>query len=262
MLECRSRRCPPEPAEGAGSGPGNGLHENPSTRSRGPGRGPAPAAGARSRPRPRRSSSPERSTQAARAARRFLSDGPPSAARATDRELRFGGVVADDARAIWRGAAVRRRRMLTMSPTSCPSGRAKSRADRCSGRVGPGIAARRSSRLLVPGLLIAAASLASAPGCSSCFGSANSCRRPSFMEFRSPCARSSGAGCLGGAAAAPCGAPAQPCQPACGEAVHEPACGPACGPAGAAPAPCCGEGGGTMTLPGSVPVVVEPGTFS
>jgi len=81
------------------------------------------------------------------------------------------------------------------------------------------------------------------------------------MEFRSPCGRSGG-GCLGGAGAAPCGAPSQPCQPACGEPMHEPACGPACGPSGAAPAPCCGEGGGTMMMPGSAPVVVEPGTFS
>jgi hypothetical protein len=63
---------------------------------------------------------------------------------------------------------------------------------------------------------------------------------------------------MGGAAAAPCASPAQPCQPACGEPMH----GPACGPSGAAPAPCCGEGGGTMMVPGSAPVVVEPGTFS
>jgi len=90
-------------------------------------------------------------------------------------------------------------------------------------------------------LVIVLGSLAAAPGCSSCFGSGSSCRRPSFMEFRSPC--------MGGAA--PCAAPhPQPCQPACGAPVHEPACGPACGS--------CGEGGGMMTAP----VASEPGTFS
>ncbi|MFM9195369.1 MAG: hypothetical protein ACKOWG_06475 [Planctomycetia bacterium] len=94
-------------------------------------------------------------------------------------------------------------------------------------------------------LVIALGSLAAAPGCSSCFGGANSCRRPSFMEFRSPC--------LGGAA--PCAAPqAQPCQPACAAPMHEPACAPACGP--------CGEGGAVISSPASAPVVGEPGTFS
>jgi hypothetical protein len=85
---------------------------------------------------------------------------------------------------------------------------------------------------------IALAALVAAPGCSSCFGG-SSCRRPSFMEFRSPC----------GKHADPCHAP-----------VCEPACGPACGaPAGGA---CCEEGGAMMSAPGSAPVVTEQGTFS
>ncbi len=85
-------------------------------------------------------------------------------------------------------------------------------------------------------LAIAVATLAAAPGCSSCFGS--SCRRPSFMEFRS----------CGSPAPAPCAAPV--CAPAC-----EPACGPACESA----APCC-EGG--MSAPVGAPVMGQPGTFS
>lgn len=92
-------------------------------------------------------------------------------------------------------------------------------------------------------LAIILGSLAAAPGCSSCFGGANSCRRPSFMEFRSPCS-------LGRPAAPACGAPA------CGE----PACAPACGPSAA---PCCEEGGTVISSPDSAPAVVsEPGTFS
>ena len=89
-------------------------------------------------------------------------------------------------------------------------------------------------------LAIALAALAAAPGCSSCFGSGSSCRRPSFMEFRSPCGRQ----------AEPCAAPmAAPC-------------GPVCEPCG--PAPCCTEGG-ISTMPGGMPAgmpVGEPGTFS
>lgn len=86
-------------------------------------------------------------------------------------------------------------------------------------------------------LAIALAALAAAPGCSSCFGG-SSCRRPSFMEFRSPCRGQ----------AEPCHAP-----------VCEPACGPACGsPAGA----CCEEGAAVMSAPVSAPVVTEQGTFS
>jgi len=93
-------------------------------------------------------------------------------------------------------------------------------------------------------------SLLAAPGCSSCFGGGNSCRRPSFMEFRSPC------GSRGNAAPA-CGAPM---APACG-APMAPACGaPACDPCGSA-APCCEEGG-TISSPSSMPVVHEQGTFS
>jgi len=89
-------------------------------------------------------------------------------------------------------------------------------------------------------LAIALAALAAAPGCSSCFGGGNSCRRPSFMEFRSPCGRR-----------------AEPCPPP----MAAP-CGPVCEPCGAAP--CCEEGV-ISTLPGGVPVgqpVGEPGTFS
>jgi hypothetical protein len=97
-------------------------------------------------------------------------------------------------------------------------------------------------------LAIILGSLAAAPGCSSCFGGANSCRRPSFMEFRSPC--SSGRPMAPACGAPSCGAPA------CGE----PACAPACGPSAA---PCCEEGGAVMSSPESAPVVVgEPGTFS
>jgi hypothetical protein len=83
-------------------------------------------------------------------------------------------------------------------------------------------------------LAIILGSLVAAPGCSGAFAS---CRRPSFMEFRSPCRRQ-----------------AEPCQPAC-----EPACGPACGPA-VGGAPCCGEG--SVMPGGSAPIVTEPGTFS
>lgn len=83
-------------------------------------------------------------------------------------------------------------------------------------------------------LAIALAALAAVPGCSSCFGGAG-CRRPSFMEFRSPCGR-----------------PADPC----GQPVCEPACGPAAGGG------CCEQGSGVMTAPASTPVVTEQGTFS
>lgn len=100
------------------------------------------------------------------------------------------------------------------------------------------------SRSLV--IALAVGCLATAPGCSSCFGS-NNCRRPSFMEFR-------GGGCglmrRNEPQMAPCGAPA--CAPTAA---------PACDPCGQ-PAPCC-EGGTVMPGPGgAVPVVSEPGTFS
>lgn len=88
-------------------------------------------------------------------------------------------------------------------------------------------------------LALVLGSLAAAPGCSSCFGGAGSCRRPSFMEFRSPC--SSRAPMAAPMTAPPCGAPA---------------CGPACDPCQSA-APCCEEGG-----VGAAPVVHEQGTFS
>jgi len=92
------------------------------------------------------------------------------------------------------------------------------------------------SRVLCLAVLLGG--LVAAPGCSSCFGG-SSCRRPSFMEFRSPCRGQ----------AEPCHAP-----------VCEPACGPACGPpAGGA---CCEEGGAVMAAPAAAPVVREPGTFS
>jgi len=92
-------------------------------------------------------------------------------------------------------------------------------------------------------LAIAVLSLAAAPGCSSCFGGASSCRRPSFMEFRS---------C--GSAASPCAAPAPVCAPAC-----EPACAPACEGGCGGAAACC-DGGEGMSMP--APVVGQPGTFS
>lgn len=79
-------------------------------------------------------------------------------------------------------------------------------------------------------LAIVLGSLVSASGCNGGFAG---CRRPSFMEFRSPCRRQ-----------------AEPCQPAC-----EPECGPAMGGG-----PCCGEGG--VVPGGAAPIVTEPGTFS
>lgn len=89
-------------------------------------------------------------------------------------------------------------------------------------------------------LALALASLVAAPGCSSCFGGGSGCRRPSFMEFRSPCGRR----------AEPCAAPmAAPC-------------GPVCEPCGAAP--CCEDGvisAGPAGMPAAAPVG-EPGTFS
>jgi len=127
-----------------------------------------------------------------------------------------------------------------------------------------------SSSSRIACLALVAVGLAAAPGCSSCLGG-SSCRRPSFMEFRSPCRRQ-----------------ADPCM------VHEaPACGPVCGPAcgGAsgesfAPTggsgPCCGQGeviysspmsapmSAPMSMPGSMspaegvpaPAATPPGTFS
>jgi hypothetical protein len=85
-------------------------------------------------------------------------------------------------------------------------------------------------------LALVAGCLVATPGCSSCFG--NSCRRPSFMEFR----RDRGCGCE-----------VDPC--------HAPPCG--CEPCGS-PAPCCEGGvvGGTVISPGPAPATAEPGTFS
>ncbi len=100
-------------------------------------------------------------------------------------------------------------------------------------------------------LAIVLGSLVAAPGCSSCFGGSSSCRRPSFMEFRSPC---SGGRAMGGAAPA--------CAPQMAPACGAPACGaPACDPCGSA-APCGGEGGTIISSPASAPVVTEQGTFS
>ncbi len=89
-------------------------------------------------------------------------------------------------------------------------------------------------------LLAAVGCLATLPGCSSCAG--NSCRRPSFMEFRNTGRRIYRQEC--GVPCDPCGTPTPCCEP--------------CGSAG----PCC-EGvmeGGTVISPG--PVTPEPGTFS
>jgi hypothetical protein len=83
-------------------------------------------------------------------------------------------------------------------------------------------------------LALVLAGLVTAPGCNC---ASPGCRRPSFMEFRSPCRRQG-----------------EPCGPVC-----EPACEPACGPA-VGGAPCCGEGTGVPG--GSAPIVTEPGTFS
>ncbi len=80
---------------------------------------------------------------------------------------------------------------------------------------------------------ILSAGLLAASGCSSCFGGGTGCRRPSFLDFRSPCS------------GAPAMAPMQPCGPTCA-----PACEPACAPAAG---PCC-EGGS--------PVVSGPVTVS
>ena len=87
------------------------------------------------------------------------------------------------------------------------------------------------SRLLC--LVALLAGVVAAPGCN-CLG--GGCRRPSFMEFRSPCRGQ-----------------ADPC--------HAPACEPACGPACGSPCNSCGEGGAVMG-PSAAPIVTEPGTFS
>lgn len=78
---------------------------------------------------------------------------------------------------------------------------------------------------------ILSAGLLAASGCSSCFGGGTACRRPSFLDFRSPCSNG------------PAMAPMQPCGPACA-----PACEPACAPA----APCCEGGSPVMTGPVTV----------
>lgn len=105
------------------------------------------------------------------------------------------------------------------------------------------------SRLMCLSLVVLG--LAAAPGCSSCFGGGSSCRRPSFMEFGSPCGRRS----------EPCGMSHAPAYapvaaPACGPA-HGPACGPACGdPCGAAvgAGPCCNDSGVIFSSPSSAPM--------
>lgn len=95
-------------------------------------------------------------------------------------------------------------------------------------------------------LALALSALAAAPGCSSCFGG-GSCRRPSFMEFRSPCGRRAEPPVMG----APCGPVCDPC-------------GPAMGPSMGA-GPCCDEGmlpAGGMGVPGAPRPADQPGTFS
>ncbi|MFM8284310.1 MAG: hypothetical protein ACKOCW_12220 [Planctomycetaceae bacterium] len=92
---------------------------------------------------------------------------------------------------------------------------------------------------------IVLASLVAAPGCGSCFGGLN-CRRPSFLEFGTPCGSGCGTGLLRGA-------PAPACAPACGPACEPAACEPSA-------APCC-EG----AVPGGTPVpqpAMPVGTFS
>ena len=90
-------------------------------------------------------------------------------------------------------------------------------------------------------LSIVLASLVAAPGCNGCFGGFN-CRRPSFLEFGSPC----GAGMLQGSPGPACGA--APCG------AQE--CGSACPPAVESAAPCCDgavhQGGAVMMPAGSV----------
>jgi len=101
-------------------------------------------------------------------------------------------------------------------------------------------------------LVLLFGSLLSAPGCTSCGGLNSSCRRPSFMEFRSPCGRGGPAPMMAAPMAPACGAPA------CGA----PACSPACDPCGGA-APGCGDCGTTiMSSPDSMPVISDGGTFS
>ena len=99
-------------------------------------------------------------------------------------------------------------------------------------------------------LALALSALAAAPGCSSCFGGGSSCRRPSFMEFRSPCGRR-----------------ADPCPPP----MMAPQCAPACDPCGSpcGAAPCCDEGmgmgmmqGGEVIVPSAPRSADQPGTIS
>lgn len=100
-------------------------------------------------------------------------------------------------------------------------------------------------------LALALSALAAAPGCSSCFGGGSGCRRPSFMEFRSPCGGRQAAPVMG----APCTPVCDPCGPASG-----PVMGPSMGTA-----PCCDEGmipGGGMSMPAAPRPVDQPGTFS
>lgn len=84
-------------------------------------------------------------------------------------------------------------------------------------------------------LVVLLGGLAAAPGCSSCFGGLNGCRRPSFMEFRSPCRGQ-----------------AEPC--------HAPACEPACSPAPVGE--CCEPAGGGTVLPAPAGGGERVGTFS
>jgi len=93
-------------------------------------------------------------------------------------------------------------------------------------------------------LLTALSCLVVLPGCSSCFG--NSCRRPSFLEFRN-----TSRGLYRNNCNAPCNAPCEPCGTA--------PCG--CEPCGS-PTPCCEGGVESGTVIGPTPVMSDPGTFS
>lgn len=96
-------------------------------------------------------------------------------------------------------------------------------------------------------LALALSALTAAPGCSSCFGGGNNCRRPSFMEFRSPCGQRAAPGPVMGA---PCGPVCDPCSPGAGPMMG--------------PAPCCDEGmmQGGMGMPAAPRATDAPGTFS
>jgi len=117
-------------------------------------------------------------------------------------------------------------------------------------------------------LAVVLSGLVASSGCSSCLGGAG-CRRPSFMEFRSPCGQRSGShaplfGPVFGPAAAPAYGPSP--GPSCGQPCG-PSYGPACEPMGGC-GPCSEGGmgmggmGGVIMEPTPAIPVGEPGTFS